>query len=136
NTLKKVTTPFGVVSSAFLFSNINKVKAETTGNWLFENEGIVTKIAKHKSTSDGGGDGFFEVWMTIGSFIIDTIKWFKDLPENITQLSINLLTKLYELLMMILQTPLFIFNNSAIQDTSLVFASTSIFIVSILTVIE
>ena len=132
--LRKVTIPFGVISTSFLFTNINKAKAASS--WIFEKEGIATKMAKAKENGSSGGDGFFETWMTIGDSIVSAINWLKNLPENITQLSVNLLTKLYELLMMILQTPLFIFNNSYIKDTTMVFASSSIFIVSILTVIE
>lgn len=132
----KTIIPFSVLSSSFLFTNINKVKAEVANNWIFESEGIFYKIAKHKSISEGGDGGFFETWKIIGDFILNMIKWFINLPENVTQMSINLLTKLYEILMLILQTPLFIFNNSYIKDTSLVFSLLSIFIVSVLTVIE
>ncbi|MBD1379184.1 hypothetical protein [Metabacillus arenae] len=130
--IKKFTIPFGAVSSSFLFTNIAKAES----NWMLQNEGILYKAAKHKVKSEGGDDGFFETWGQIGDWIISAIKWFVHLPENIAQLSVNLLTKLYELLMFILQTPLFIFNNSYIQDATLVFTSTSILMVTILTLFE
>lgn len=130
--MKKAIIPFGVVTTSFLFTSIN-AKAET--NLVFQSEGIFTKIAKH-NIENGDDVGFVEIWSFIGNTIVDILKWFFALPEGVAQLSATLLTKVYELLMLILHTPLFIFNNSYIKDTSLVFATTSILIVTILTSIE
>lgn len=128
--MKKVSIPFGVVSTSFLFANVAKAES----NWMLEKEGLAGKLIKHKM----GGDetGFLETWSTIGKFLVSVINWIIHLPENISQLSVNLLVKLYELLMLILQTPLFIFNNSYIRDTASVFSMTSILVVTILTMIE
>jgi hypothetical protein len=65
-----------------------------------------------------------------------TIQFFYQLPQNIAHYTDVLMGKLYEWLMYLLQTPIFIFNNSAIQNASLVFAGISILIVTLLTMIE
>ncbi|WP_299831310.1 hypothetical protein [uncultured Metabacillus sp.] len=133
--IKKFTIPYAAVTPTFLFTNISVAKAES--NWLFQPKGALYKVAEHKAGISSGGDvGALQTWKTIGEYIIKGINWFVHLPENIAQLSVNLLTKLYELLMYILQTPLFIFNNSYIKDATLVFTSSSILIVTILTLIE
>lgn len=132
---KKLVIPFGVVTSSFLFTKTKVARAES--NWLIQPEGALYKVAKHKAGESKGGDtGILETWGTIGEYLMKTIEWFIHLPENIAQLSVNLLTKLYELLMHVLQTPLFIFNNSYIKDATMVFTSSSILIVTILTLIE
>lgn len=72
--------------------------------------------------------------------LIDEIKvifgFFANLPDNISRLSLWLLLELYNILILVLQTPLFIFNNSYTTDVSKVFAISSIIIVTILTMVE
>lgn len=115
-----------------MFTNITKAKAEM--NWILQPEGAVTQIAKEQVKNSDLG--FVEVWSFIGGVLSDAIKWFFALPESVAQMSATLLAKVYDLLMMILHTPLFIFNNSYIKDTSSVFAIASILIVTTLTLIE
>lgn len=67
--------------------------------------------------------------------IINSIKeWLAELPQHIAGWSVDLLIKVYEILMLILQTPLFIFNNSYIKNVSLTLSGVSILIVTILTI--
>ncbi|MGG3890346.1 hypothetical protein [Metabacillus fastidiosus] len=80
---------------------------------------------------------FMSQWEEIGNSISSIISWINHLPENMPTYTIQLLAKIYELLAStILYTPLFIFNNSIVKNTSLVFASLSILIVTTLTMIE
>lgn len=143
--LKYVAIPFGVVSTSFLFNGFNQAYAATTDSstlitlkdFFLRKEGVITKIFKDgdESNIDALVD-FFQVWITIGKGIINVFEWFNHLPQNVAHLSALLFTKIYELLMLVLQTPLFIFNNSYIKDTSLVFAGISVLIVVILSMIQ
>jgi hypothetical protein len=114
-----------------------KVKAASVSDIIFQKEGVLTKSATNKIIEGGGDGGFFAKWNEIGGTLQTTIGWFKDLPENIPQYSIDLLAKVYELLSnTVLYTPLFLFNNSIIKNTSLVFSGVSIMVVIILYMIE
>ncbi|MDR4945202.1 hypothetical protein [Neobacillus cucumis] len=65
------------------------------------------------------------------------LHWFSELPAQISQWSVNLLTWIYELISaLVLQTPLWLFKNTWFTDTSLVFSSISIGIIIILTSFE
>lgn len=131
--------PFSVVTSGFLLTTLHNVKAETLlekGN--IRNHGYFTK---EQMDLRGGGlsdfKEFLSKWEEIGEFIQKIIHFFNHLPENLPQYTINLLAKTYEIMSStVLQTPLFIFNNSYLQDTSLVFAGISMLIVTILTMFE
>ena len=133
-----MTIPFGVATTAFLFTSINKAKAASIGEIITQKRGILF----NEKVIEGGGSwevtkDFFEVWGKIGDILTAIIDWLIKLPENLPQYSIDLLSKIYELLTVtVLHTPLFLFNNSFIKDTSLVFAGVSILIVTILTMIE
>jgi hypothetical protein len=65
------------------------------------------------------------------------IHWFNELPVHISQLSVNLLTWIFELISaLVLQAPLWLFKNTWFTDTSLVFSSISIAIIILLTSFE
>lgn len=68
--------------------------------------------------------------------IIKAKDWVNHLPENIVRLSVGLLAKIYELLLLVLQTPLFIFNNTYIKDATILFSGVSILMVTLLTMYE
>lgn len=66
-----------------------------------------------------------------------TKKWFKNLPHNIAEWSVELMAKLYELCTsLVLKTPLWLFDNEWFNNTTYKFSLISIGIVSILTSIE
>lgn len=119
--------------------NINNAKAASLlerGN--IQNHGIFTK----EGLVERGGSwqeikGFVDQWSEIGNTLSNGIHFINQLPENMPIYSVQLLSKIYELLTTtVLYTPLFIFNNSLIKDTSLVLAGVSILLVTILTMVE
>ncbi|MGM7720521.1 hypothetical protein [Metabacillus sp. Hm71] len=136
--LKRISIPFGVASTAFLFTSINKAKAASLSEIITQKRGILI----NEKVIEGGGSWegtkeFFEVWGKIGDVLVSITDWLINLPSNLPHYSVELLSKIYELLTVtVLHTPLFLFNNSFIKDTSLVFAGISILIVTILTMVE
>jgi len=63
--------------------------------------------------------------------------WFKNLPHNIAEWSIELMTKIYELATsLILKTPLWLFDNDWFKNTTYKFSLISIGVVSVLTSVE
>lgn len=128
---KKILIPIGVLSTSFLFSTIEKAKAATIP------KGVIPQLFgsdKQLKTTD---PGFFETWEKIGDTINNIINWFAHFNENISRLSIDFLTHMYELITkVILQTPLILFDNPAVKDANITFSIISILIVTILTMIE
>jgi hypothetical protein len=146
---KKTIIPFGAVSTAFLFTSFDKAKAAN----IFEVEGPLTKIigADNILNPDGPitrmalGDktdvfekfkGLFENLQAISDWIMKAGDWLDHLPQHIMDLSVFLLAKIYALLMLVLQTPLFLFNNSYIKDATMLFSGISILMVTLLTIYE
>jgi len=73
----------------------------------------------------------------LAQWINKTIHWFQNLPNEIGKISVNLMAWLYSLCGdLILKTPIWIFNNEWFMNTSLMFSSIAIGIVTALTVIE
>jgi hypothetical protein len=73
----------------------------------------------------------------ITGFIMKGLDWLNNLDGSLPKLTADLLTSIFHFLSkIILQTPLFIFNNPFLKNTSLTFALTSITIVTLLTVFE
>lgn len=73
----------------------------------------------------------------ITGYIMKGLDFLNNLPLSIPKLTADLLTSIFHFLSkIILQTPLFIFNNPYLQNTSLTFALISISIVTLLTVFE
>lgn len=63
--------------------------------------------------------------------------WFKEIPHNIAEWSIELMAKLYELCTsLILKTPLWIFDNEWFHNTTYKFSLIAVALVSILTAVE
>lgn len=78
-------------------------------------------------------NGFTEV----NNSLKDIIEWFKHLPENITQLSMDLISGVFKLVSnLILKTPLWIFDNQWLNNNTYLFSVISIGIVTTLTIIE
>jgi uncharacterized MAPEG superfamily protein len=124
-----------VVTTAFLFANTPKASAQT----------LIEQIANIKSPigyMTGGYNKaseiqeFFEKWNVLAEIVTNTVYFFSHLPETIAQLSVNLLAKLYELLMLLIQTPLFIFDNPYLRDATMTFSFVAMGIVTVLTMIE
>jgi hypothetical protein len=129
--LKNIVVPFGVVSTGLLFTTFQSAKANTLTDAIFMKKGILTKVSDNATNN-----GVVDTWDKIGSALLNMINWMIHFKENIAQLSVDLLTDIYELLMLVLQTPLFIFNNSYIKDITMTFSGISILIVTVLTMIE
>lgn len=73
----------------------------------------------------------------LAEWINKAIGWFQNLPQEIGELSVNLMAWLYSLCGdLILKTPIWIFNNEWFMHTSLMFSSIAIGIVTTLTVVE
>jgi hypothetical protein len=110
----------------------DKAKAET----LWE-KGSIEKHGNFTSEkiAERGGQweemkGFFQDWVAIKD-------WLFNLDENITKWSSDLLSHLYYLLTtFVLQTPLFMFTNEYIKNSTLTFSVISIMVVMILSSIE
>jgi hypothetical protein len=134
--IKRIAIPFATISTASLFTVFNTAHAETMGDIIFQKKGILLQ------GTEGSGfiQGTKEVWGNIEYIteqIIKALDWLNNLPGSISKLSADLLTLIYNFLTHIaLTTPLFIFNNPILQNTSLTFAIVSISIVTILTIFE
>lgn len=126
---KKITIPVTAVSSTFLFTSFahaeSFIQRGDVGNGIFSQEAI-----------DGRGGAIKE----IANFIKDiqgAIEWIKDIKENVYQWSLDLLSFTYETLVnIVLQTPIFLFNNSFVKNTSITFSIISVSIVILLTIYE
>jgi hypothetical protein len=135
--IKRISIPFGVMSTASLFSVFNTAHAETTvSDIIFQKKGVLLQGTEGKGIIQGTK----EVWGNIEYIteqIIKGLDWFNNLPGSISKLSADLLTLIYNFLTDIaLQTPLFIFNNPLLKNTSLTFSLVSISLVTILTIFE
>lgn len=134
--IKKSLVPFAAISTSTLLFNLNEVKAETIGEWLWKRG----NIENNPYSKSGNEFSFFETmseWRELIKKINNGIDWINHLPEKIPQMSVNLLSWIYEILSKyILITPLWLFQNSIFANTTLVFSILSIAVVIILTVIE
>jgi hypothetical protein len=121
---KKLIIPYTTVTSIFLF---NTLHANAATPQFLEGAGLL-----------GGNDnGFLSQWQLIGKTLVGIIKFFGNLQNSVSHYSVVLLSKLYEFLTdYVLCTPLFIFNNSYLKDTTLTFSIISILIVTILSMIN
>jgi hypothetical protein len=138
--LKKAVFPFATVSTATLMFTFKSAKAATLSDVILQKRGALTH------SYSGGSNGFSLIDIpkqiihnidVITSYIIKGLDWFNNLPFSIPKYTADLLTSIYHFLAnIVLQTPLFIFNNPYIKNTSLTFALISISIVTILTVFE
>lgn len=138
--LNKFIVPFTAVSTATLMFTFKSAKAATLSDIVLQKRGVIT----HNYSGNGSGFSLLELPKTvihnldvITGFIMKGIDWLNNLPVSIPKMTADLLTTIFHFLSkIILQTPLFIFNNPYLQNTSLTFALISISIVTILTVFE
>jgi hypothetical protein len=138
--VKRLIVPYGVITTASLMFTFNTAKAATIGDTVFQTRGILT----HKF---GGGDSGFSLLEIpkqaihnidlITSYIVKGMDWINNLPVSIPKMTADLLTTIYHFLAkIVLQTPLFIFDNPYLKNTSLTFAVISITLVTIFTIFE
>jgi hypothetical protein len=138
--LKKIAIPFAALSTGSLITGFKTVKAQTLSDAVFQTRGPLT----HNYGGSDKGFSLLEVPKTvihnldvITEKLINILDWFNNLPGSLPKLTADLLTTLYNFIAkIILQTPLFIFNNPYLQNASLTFSIVSITIVTILTVFE
>jgi len=137
--LKRLIVPFTTVSTASLMFTFQSAKASTIGDVVFQKKGILTH-----GTNTTAGFSLLEFPKQvihnidqITSYIMKGIDWLNNLPISIPKMTADLLTSIFHFLSsIVLQTPLFIFNNPYIKNTSLTFAVISITLVTIFTVFE
>lgn len=149
NLIKKLAVPFGVVSTTVLLTGFDKAHAQTIAEpilpkYLLDHKGIIPKIVENKekvtekiNQTKEKINSVSNAWDEIGNFFLGIINWIKDIPQNITNLSIDLLVAIYDLLAtFILQTPLFIFDNAIFTSTTIKFSIISIFTTILVTLFE
>jgi hypothetical protein len=125
---KKITIPFATVSTLFLTTGF--AHAQSLKEKFLEN-GDVTK--GRFSSSFMGNQTLTDQLIQSTEAFIDVINFFKHFPEHLKTLSVDLFTKLFELLMFVgLQTPTMIFNGSYVNQIVPLFSLISISIVCLL----
>lgn len=137
--LKRLIIPFTAVSTASLVFTFNSAKAATIGDVVFQKQGILTHGMNTKA-----GFSLLELPKQVihnidvlTGYLVKGIDWLNNLPMSIPKLTADLLTTIYHFIAkIVLQTPLFIFNNPYLKNTSLTFALISITIVTLLTIFE
>ncbi|MED3912840.1 hypothetical protein P4597_27545 [Peribacillus simplex] len=143
--LKKIAIPFAAITTGSLFFTFKSALAATKENPFgsLTERGDVTKgiFSKENIANRGGGLGefksFFESWDTVIKKFNEITVWFNEIHQHVAEASVNLISYIYEILTkVILHTPLFIFNNSYLKNTSLTLAMVSITLVTILTIFE
>lgn len=143
--LKKVAIPFATVSTAFLMTGFKHAKADSLsdiGKEFLKNGDVTKGQFSAKVIAENGGffgqfKHLFENMDFLTGKLIKVLDFGNNLPLSIPKLTTDLLTNIYHFMSsIILQTPLFIFNNPYLKNTSLTFALISISIVTILTVFE
>jgi hypothetical protein len=117
----------------------NSAKAATINDIVFQKRGILTHSANSKvgfSLLELPKQAIHNIDVITG-YLVKIIDWFNNLPVSIPKMTADLLTLIYHFLAkIVLQTPLFIFNNPYLKNTSLTFALISITLVTIFTVFE
>jgi hypothetical protein len=134
-----VAIPFTAISTGSLLLGFKTAKAATS-NSLFQLRGPLT----HNYGGRNEGFSLLDVPKTvihnlevITGYLIKGLDWLNNLPLSIPKLTADLLTAIYNFLAKIaLQTPLFIFNNPFLKNTSQTFALISVSLVTLLTVFE
>lgn len=139
--LKKLTIPFTTISTSSLLLTFHQAKAETISQWLYKRGSIKNNPFSKENLQNEGTlqkiQESLEQWETIWKQINKGIEWINHLPEHIPQMSVNLLSWIYELLSkFILITPVWLFKNAWFSNTTLVFSILSVAVVIILTIIE
>jgi hypothetical protein len=135
--LKRLVIPYSVVTTASLIFTFNSAKAATIGDVVFQKQGILTHGMKNGySLAELPKQAIHNLDIITGK-IITLLDWFNNIPGSLPKLTADLLTFIYHFMAkVILQTPLFLFNNPYLKNTSLTFSLISITIVTLLTVFE
>lgn len=123
-----------VISTVTLFSAGDKAFAETVDKTsvLEKSSGIVSMIIKG-GVSSALPSPVQEIINWLGEFV----KIIKEIPHNIASMSAELLVWVYKLISdLLLQTPLFLFENDWFMSMLQLFSSVSVAGVLVLTVIE
>lgn len=138
-TILKPAIPVAALSAGFLGMSIHKAQAADLPSFMLEPKGPLWGFPNwhnplpllptpHSSLFDNANVFF--------STVVKIINFFQNLPHNMIHYTNVLTGKVFEWLILLLQTPLFIFNATNIHNVSLVFSGISILIVTILTMIE
>lgn len=143
---KRLFIPFTTITTSSLFLTFNKALAATkenipsTSEWLWKNGSVKNNPFSSEHYNDNiinRASDTVDTWERIGRDINDILDWFNHLPENIVQMSINLMAWLYEMITkLVLTTPLWIFKNAWFVDTTMTFSMISVAIVVVLSLIE
>lgn len=118
--------PFATISTTFLFSSFAQAEGLP--------KGIIPSVI------EGGGNpksGFGSEAIKFFADINTAILWIKQLPSHINEWSLDLLSFTYETLVnLVLYTPIFLFDNPLVKNTSLTFSVISISITILCTIYE
>jgi hypothetical protein len=125
---KKIRMPFTAVSSSFLFANISHAQS-------FIERG---DVSKGKFSSEQYGDqSTWEKLSNAADAFMGIINWFKNFGENIADLSVELFSKVFELItFLMLQTPSIIFSGEYVSKIIPSFSLISISIIILATIYE
>ncbi|AZV43699.1 hypothetical protein BAOM_3090 [Peribacillus asahii] len=121
--------PTTAISTTFLFAKFTQAKS------FLERGDVSNGYFSGKAIAERGG-----LTSEISRFFEEankTIEYFKNINQHIYQWSLDLLSFTYETLTtIVLQTPLFLFNNSFVKNTSTTFSMISVSIVILFTIYE
>jgi hypothetical protein len=125
---KKIRIPFTAVSSSFLFANISYAQS-------FIERG---DVSKGKFSSEQYGDqSTWEKLSNAADAFMGIVNWFKNFGENIADLSVELFSKVFELItFLMLQTPSVIFSGEYISKIIPSFSLISVSIIILATIYE
>lgn len=120
--------PVAVLSSAFLGSSF---ASASTWDAIARKKGILTH--DYSGNEETTFLGLGEIIKNISA----AIDWLKEIKTHIYEFSIDVFAFVFEMLMVVgLQTPSFIFNNSFTMSTTQIFSIISITIIILLTIFE
>lgn len=138
----KPVIPFAALSAGFMAMSIHKAQAAGLKDTILTPNGPLSLFQGSKVITPFGNpfsilrpkfaDNMDLFFATMSKIIV----FFQSLPHNMVYYTNVLTGKVFEWLLWLLQTPLFIFNATNIHNTSLVFSGISVLIVTILTIIE
>ncbi|UPI12699.1 hypothetical protein [Bacillus phage SBSphiJ4] len=133
-TLLKAATlaPVAVLSSAVVSSMSAKAYAQTT-----DIKAPIDLLLLGRNKDQNVLMAIPEAVQMFNTAVSKVNEFLSDLPHNIAEMSVHLMSWLYELCAtLILKTPLWLFNNEWFENTTYLFSLLAIGIVSVLTVIE
>lgn len=130
--LKGKLIPISVMSTAALALLANQASAKSWQDIVMDHHGILTNphLIKNMSTN-------LDQWVNIGNHIWAAIQWIDNFPAHLPEYSLSIMSNIFHLLSnIVLETPLFLFDNPLIQSKTLIFSSVSILLVTILTILN